>query len=79
MRYTQEQIDAAKSIDLYDFILSSPEFSDDFEKKGNSLRREDKNENDEKVRVISVKENTNSYIDWVTMRGGDNIDFLVNI
>ena len=79
MRYTQEQIDAAKSIDLYDFILSSPEFSDDFEKKGNSLRREDKNENNEKVRVISVKENTNSYIDWVTMHGGDNIDFLVNI
>ena len=79
MRYTEEQIDQAKSVDLYDFILNNPEFGDDFEIKGDSLRREDKNEKDEKVRIISVKRNSSFYNDWITMHGGDNIYFLTKL
>ena len=72
-KFTEEQIELAKSIDLYDFILENPEFEDDFTPQGESLRW---NTGDQ---IISVRRGSSYYNDWISGRGGDTIDFLTKL
>ncbi len=67
MHFTREQIDEAKAVNLYDFLINNHE--DEFKKEYGSIRPWfDKS--------ISIRDDFCGYYDFATGEGNDNIDFL---
>ena len=69
MHYTREQIDEAKTMNLYDFLIENHE--DEFKKERHSIRLLDN-------KSISIRDDFTGFYDFSTNEGGDNIKFLTD-
>lgn len=66
---TKEEIQKAKTVNLYEFLIKN--HSDKIKREGRSLKLRDDHS-------VSVKENYSGYYDFATARGGNAIDCLIN-